>query len=444
MTAAVDSVVRKVTWRIVPLMFLGSMLANVDKANVGMASLQMNRAVNLSPSVYGFGVGAFFIVYALCEVPSNVALGRFGARVWMTRIMLTWGVISMAGALIVGPRSFLLNRVMLGAAEAGFLPGAIAFMAGWLPAAYRARTLSYFMVAIPLAAIISSPISAALLRLDGMGGLQGWQWLFIIEGLPTLFLAGAMWRLLRDTPTEAKWLTPAERETLADALADDVPAGHLRLAAMDVLRAMAKPVVLLFTLVLGCLGGVTLAVQFWLPQILRGAGLTSTETGFAATLPALVGIVALLLWSRHSDCTGEKRWHLAIPAMIAGASLAMSAAVPVFPVRFALLVLAIASVMSMQGIFWAAVSTTLAGKERIVGVAAINAGGTLIAFLEPYLIGVVKQATGTFDLAFVMLGLFGILGGLLSIALFREMTPRGARARSTAAADQAAKTVLEG
>lgn len=422
-----DHVVRKVMWRIVPLMFLGSMLANVDKSNVGMASLQMNSAVGLSPGIYGFGVGLFFIVYALCEVPSNVGLGRFGARVWLTRIMLTWGVVSVAGALIVGPRSFILNRVLLGMAEAGFLPGAIAFMAGWLPQTHRARALSYFMIAIPAAVVIGSPVSAGLLKLDGMAGLQGWQWLFIVEGIPTLILAGVFWGALRDTPAEAKWLTPPERAILQRALKGGAPAKHLRLATRDVLRAMVKPVVALFTLVLGCLGGVTLAVQFWLPQILKSAGLTATQTGFAATLPSLVGVVTLLLWSRHSDRTGDKRWHLAIPAMIAGGSLALSAFVPVFPLRFALLVLAIASVMSMQGIFWSAVSQTLTGGERIVGIAAINAGGTLIAFLAPYLIGLSKQLTGRFDVAFVLLGLFGIVGGLLAITLFRYMEPARAR-----------------
>lgn len=416
-----DRVMRKVACRVLPLLFLGALLANLDKSNVGMASLQMNGDIGLSSSFYGFGVGAFFVVYAFSEVPSNLAMARFGARAWLTRIMLTWGVVSAAGALIGGPGTFLVNRILLGAAEAGYLPGAIAYLSLWLPGEYRARVLSWFMIAVPGAVVIGGPLSAALLSLDGLAGLRGWQWLFLIEGLPPIALALVMWRLLRDAPDRAEWLTGPDLQALTGTLDGGVPARHARPTLREVLRAATQPVVLLFTLVLGCLGGVNLGVTFWLPQIMKGAGLTAMQTGLASALPYATGMVGMILWSWHSDRTGDRRWHIAMPAMLAGASLSLLPLAHGFPVRFVLIVVGITCVTAMQGVFWAAVTSTLNGTQRIVGVAAINAGGTLMAFLSPYLIGVSKQLTGGFETAFLLLGLLGIAGGLLSLVLLRHM-----------------------
>jgi ACS family tartrate transporter-like MFS transporter len=414
-----DQVVLKVQWRIVPLLALGAFLASLDKSNMGMASIRMNDNIGLSPSVYGLGISLFFITYALCEIPSNLMLGRFGARIWLTRIMVSWGLVSAAGAFIAGPTSYIANRVLLGVTEAGYLPGAITLLSLWLPAEYRARTMSWFMLAMPGSVIIGGPLSAALLSLNGALGLAGWQWLLLVEGIPPLVLALVFWLRLRDRPAKAEWLSAEELRLLESALGDNDKPDDANPPLRDIIRSILNPVVLLFTLVLACLGGVTLAVTFWLPQVVKAEGLSAMQTGLISALPAAVGMVCMILWSRHSDRTGEKRWHIAIPAVIAGISLGLLVITQTFVLKIALITVAMALIMAQQGIFWSAVSATLKGRDRVLGIATINAGGTLMSFLWPTLIGLSKQLTGSFTVAFGILGGLGVCGGLLAVLLMR-------------------------
>ena len=413
-------VVAKVLRRFMPLLFVGAVLAQLDRVNVSMASLAMNDDVGLSPAVYGFGVGLFFIVYALCEIPSNAGLARFGARRWIARIMLTWGVVSTLTAFVIGPATFVANRALLAAAEAGFLPGVLAYLSIWLPARDRARAFSMFLMAIPIANILGGPLAAALLGLDGMLGLRGWQWLFILEGLPPVILAIVIWAKLRDHPRDAEWLTPDEAELLVASHHPTEAKEHLTLAVF--VKSIISPQILLFTLVLGCLGGINHAVTFWLPQIVRSAGLSVQETGFAAAVPYLLGAAVMVAWSSHSDRTGERRWHLAGPAILAGIALAASAWLPGALTRMALVTIAVTCVLAIQGIFWSMVSVSLEGHRRTIGMATVSAGGILFAFLAPFLIGLSKQLTGGFDAAFVILGALGVVGGGLAFVMAAQAT----------------------
>jgi ACS family tartrate transporter-like MFS transporter len=416
-----NSAVRKAVWRLTPLLFMGAILAHLDRINVGIAALQMNKDVGLSPAIYGFGVGAFFIAYAFFEVPSNMGLARFGARLWIARIMLTWGLVSASSALIVGDVSFVANRILLGAAEAGFLPGAFVFLSSWLPAERRARVFSYFMVAIPIAAAIGSPLSALLMQLDGLAGLRGWQWLFIVEGLPPVILALVILLRLRDRPADAEWLSDGERKALIAAIGEPAMA-HTKMSFGHLVRTAKTPGVWLLTGVLSCLGGIAYGVTFWLPQVIKSYGLNTLDTGLLSALPYACGAVAMLVWSRHSDKTGERRWHLAAPALLAALMLVSSIFAGSLPVRLTLLTLAMTCIYSLQPVFWSLVSVALRGPDRVIGLALISAGGTFVAFLVPMLVGFLRQLTGGFDGAFVVLAAFGVVGAILAIFAGRIAT----------------------
>lgn len=426
------AVVRKVMWRLLPMLFAGALLAQLDRVNVAMASLTMNGDIGLSAGAYGFAAGVFFVVYAIVEVPSNAGLARFGARRWIARIMLSWGLVSATTAIVIGPVSFFANRILLAAAEAGFLPGVLVFLSGWLPARDRARAFSIFLMAIPIANVLGGPASAGLLTLDGQFGLRGWQWLFLVEGVPSVLLSVLIWRGLRDAPRDAEWLDAEEVRSLERRLGPAPSRAHLTPRAFA--AAIATPRVLLFTAVLACLGGVNHAVTFWLPQIAKSMGLSTTQTGFAVALPYLVGACVMVAWSAHSDRTGERRWHLAGPAIGAGLALAASALATGAPARMALVVVAITCVLSLQGVFWSAVSSALEGDERTIGIATVSAGGILFAFLAPFLIGMSKQWTGSFDAAFAILGFLGVAGGLLALVMAVRVLPGAGRHSSARSA----------
>ena len=422
MDDSTSSAVAKVTARLLPLLFLGAVFAQLDRSNVSMAALQMNDEIGLSPAVFGLGVAAFFVTYALLEVPSNMALGRFGARRWLARIMITWGFISALSALVIGPKTFLLNRILLGAAEAGFLPGVLTYLSMWLPERQRARVFSYFLVAIPVAVVLGGPLAAALLSIDGLG-LSGWQWLFVIEGLAPVVLGLVYLKVLRDAPRDAEWLTAEEAEALGRATGGGRSAPHARPGFGAMARSIAKRKVLVFLLILASLGGVNLGITFWLPQVMKAAGLTTTETGFLSTLPYAFGSVAMLLWARSSDRRQERRWHLVFPAMLAAVALGLLPLVGGLPGQLTMIVFAMMGIFSAQAVFWSSVSGILEPDERFVGLAAISAGGALLSFPVPSLIGISKQVTGTFAAAFVLLAVLGIAGGLLSLVALQPSKP---------------------
>ncbi|WP_237476344.1 MFS transporter [Lichenibacterium dinghuense] len=394
----------KVTRRLLPFLMLCYFIAYLDRVNVGFAGVTMRGDLGLSAAAFGGAAGIFFIAYFLLEVPSNLALDRFGARVWIARIMFTWGLISGAQAFVVGETSFDVVRFLLGCAEAGFFPGIIFFLTLWFPSAYRARIVGMFMVAIPISTVIGAPISGWLLRnLDGAMGLHGWQWVFIVEALPALVLAFAVYFYLTDRPREAAWLTPEESGWLQARL--DAERAHRESRhSISWRRAVVDRRVWGFGFVYMGLNIPQYGLSFFLPQIVKAFGLSDVETGFVTAIPYAVGAVGMILWSRSSDRTGERKWHTVIPLLCITVGMLAAAALPNPALRMACFCLAGFGFFAVYASFWAMPTAILSGTGAAAGIAAINSIGNLGGYFGPQVFGIVKDRTG------------GDAGGLLFFA----------------------------
>jgi MFS transporter, ACS family, tartrate transporter len=314
------STIRAISWRLIPFLVLAYFFSYLDRVNLGFAALTMNAELKFSPIVFSWGAGIFFIGYFIFEVPSNLALEKFGASRWIARIMVTWGVISGLMALVSGVWSFYGLRFLLGVAEAGFFPGIILYLTYWYPAEYRARFLAAFAVAVPVSTVIGAPISGLLLGLDGAMGLKGWQWLFIFEGIPSVVLGIITWFYLTDRPEKADWLTAEQKAWLSSRLAGKISAKqaatHLTLG-----QALASPKVLTLSLIYFGFVAALYGMQFWLPQIVKAFGFSNAQTGFVTAVPYLFGTVAMILWARHSDATRERVTHVGAPLLLTAVAL---------------------------------------------------------------------------------------------------------------------------
>lgn len=411
---------RRVVLRLVPFLMVCYFFALLDRVNVGFAALQMNKALGLSPSAFGFGASLFFISYFLVEVPSNLALQRFGARRWIARIMITWGLVSAMMALVRGPYSLYAMRFVLGAAEAGFFPGVILYLTYWLPARHRARIMATFTVSIPLATFIGSPVSVSLLKLDGALGLQGWQWLFLLEGLPTVALGLACLVWLTDRPAQATWLTDAQRQWLTTRLvaeaAQQKPIGRLSLWALARNRYF-----LAMALVCSGASATGSVLSVWQSQILKSFGLTNLQAGFVNAIPYGIATVLMVLWGRHSDTRGERRWHTAIPLLLAAGGFTLlgltgSAIVP----TVILVTCCLVGAYAFKGPFWALSAGWLSPTALAAGLAGINAISNLIGGgLMVNVVGVTKQWTGSFVLGMLPLALLCVVSALCVLVLGR-------------------------
>ena len=351
-----------------------------------------------------------FASYSLCEIPSNLVLYRFGARRWIARIMITWGVIAAANAFIVGPSSFYVVRLLLGAAEAGFFPGVTFFLAAWFPAQYRARVLAWFLVAIPVSSLIGGPISGLLLQMDGLWGLAGWQWMFIIEGLPASLVGFFILKMLSDRPEEAEWLDLDERAALMAMLAEDRRdrERHSLLSALTDVRVLILTVIQ-FGYTLGSYG-----VGIWLPQILKTHGLSNVMVGFASAVPYLFASVAMLLWAAYVDRTGRKILNLTLGFLLATIGLVVAVGwTDLVPALIGLTV-ALVGVTSARAIFWTVPTSFLTGRGAAGGLAFITTFGSLGGFCGPVLIGWIKDATGSFILG--LLAMAAILAVTTALA----------------------------
>ncbi|HTE80362.1 MAG TPA: MFS transporter [Reyranella sp.] len=405
-----DETMRRVSWRLMPFLLLAYLLCYIDRVNVGFASLQMNKAVGIDPKIYGLGAGIFFVGYFILEVPSNLALERFGARKWIARIMLSWGVISGAFALIGGPISFLVLRFLLGAAEAGFFPGVILYLTYWYPAEYRARIVGIFMVAIPIAGLIGSPVSGAILGMDGVLGLGGWQWIFILEAVPTLVLGIVAFVALSDKPNDAAWLT-AEQKTWLNAKLEGERRRASRVAPMSVWKVMTNKTVLIMALVYAGAAGASTSLALWMPQLVKSFGLTNFQTGLVNAVPFGIAAVWMILWGRSSDRTGERVWHNALPLMwMVLALLGTFLVIGNMWATIALLTLIAAGTYASKGPFWALSSEWLGPTVAAAGLAQINALGNLSGFFFNYAIGWIKDETGSFPLALMPIAAVATLG----------------------------------
>ena len=425
-------------------MFLLYIVAYLDRVNIGFAALQMNRDLVLSPAVYGFGAGIFFIGYFLFEVPSNLIMARVGARMWIARIMITWGLISAATMFVRGPLSFYALRFLLGLAEAGFFPGMILYLTYWFPSRERAGAISLFMTAVALAGVVGGPVSGALLTLTGVGGLAGWQWLFLMEGIPSVLLGIVVLIYLPNGPDEATWLTEEERALLIARLkpsptSESHFAATVRLKAdTTVVRREADPIVVrlkadtvkgtlasgrvwLFGLTYLCIVSALYGITFWMPTILQGlSGSGDFIVGLLSTLPYLVAAVGMVLMGRHSDKTGDRRWHVAGAAFAGAAGFIVSAMTKSPALALAAISLAALGIFSAMPIFWAMPTAVLSGAGAAAGIALINSVGNLGGFLGPYAIGLIKTATQSFEG-----GLFGLAGALVAGGLLALLGTTG-------------------
>lgn len=415
---------RRITLRLVPFLMVCYFVSFLDRVNLGFAALQMVRDLNLSSTVFGLGGGIFFLSYFLFEVPSNLLLARVGARLWIARIMITWGVLAGAMASIVGPHSLYAMRFLLGAAEAGFFPGVMLYLTYWFPSEYRARIIALFTVAIPVSGFLGSPISGALLGVDGWLGLRGWQWMFILEGIPAVLLGILCLFVLSDRPAHAPWLSDVERGWLQQRLDADRQR-QARLTHGSLWQVLWNRNVLILSLVLAGSTAVSSGLQLWQPQIIKAYGLTNMQTSLVNSIPFAVAAVVMIAWGRRSDVTGERIWHAAIPLMLAAASLAAAIAFDSLVSTIVILCLAAIGIYAGKGPAWAVSTEWLSASTAPAGLAQINAISNLAGFGTTYAMGAIKDATGRFSLSLAPLVVLSAAAAVAIIWIGRQRDTLG-------------------
>jgi len=410
------STVAAVSWRVIPFLVLAYFFCVLDRVNVSFAALTMNADLAFSPLVYTWGAGIFFIGYFILEVPSNMALARFGARRWIARIMVTWGLVSAAMAFVTGPNSFYVLRFLLGVAEAGFFPGIVLYLTYWYPAKYRARVMSAFILGAPLSAMFGGPLCGLLLGLDGFLGLKGWQWLFIAEGIPSALLGIVTLFYLTDRPFEANWLSPQQRSWLETTLANE-RAAREAVHSLTLGEALRSPKVIALGLVyFGLLAGLY-GVQFWLPQIVKGFGLSNLQTSMVSALPFAFGTLAMLLWGRRSDRKQERIHHIVLPLLVSAVALGFSAYAGSLTLTMIALIVAAMGGFAAFGLFWTLPTAFLTGAAAAGGIALINSIGSLAGFGGPYIVGWTKEMTGSATSGLLFLAVLPILAALLVVVM---------------------------
>jgi ACS family tartrate transporter-like MFS transporter len=406
----------KVTWRLVPFLMLCYFIAFLDRVNVGFAGASMRADLDLSATAFGGAAGIFFIAYFFFEVPSNLALHAFGARRWIARIMFTWGLISGAQAFVTGELSFNVVRLLLGMAEAGFFPGIIFFLTLWFPTAYRARIVGWFMFAIPISTVIGAPISGLVLGLEGVGGLHGWQWMFLIEAFPALIMTFAVLHYLTDRPVDAKWLKPEEREWLQGRL-DRERAEREAILDLSWFRSMLDWRVIALGLVyMGC-NIPQYGLSFFLPQIVKAFGVSNLTAGFITAVPYLVGAIGMVAWGAHSDRTGERKWHAAIAFLFIIAGLGLASTTDDPAIKMLLLCVAGFGFFAVLPIFWTLPTAFLSGAGAAAGIAAVNSIGNLGGYFGPQAFGLLRDYTGADVTGLVFLAGCAFVGMVIVLLL---------------------------
>ena len=420
-----DIAYARVTWRLIPLLFICYVAAYLDRVNVGFAKLQMLNDLNFSESIYGLGAGIFFIGYFLFEVPSNLLLHKLGARRWIARILISWGLISGCMMFVQTPTMFYVLRFLLGVAEAGFFPGIILYLTYWYPAARRSQVTSLFMTGIPMAGVIGGPLSGWILTsFNGVSGMAGWKWLFVIEALPSVALGFVVMYFLDDRIADAKWLSADQKRLLQRNIekestqgGDHSALGAFRNAKVWVLCAAY------FGFIMGLYG-----IGFWLPSLIKASGISSPTTiGWLVAIPYSAAVVCMILTSRHSDRTGERRWHIAVPALVGAAALVVSTFVPQTPM-WAIVTLTIATMGILTGLaqFWVLPPAFLGGAAAAAGIALINSVGNLAGFVSPFAVGWIKDTTGSTNNGLYVIAASLVVGGAIVLAVAQRGVGRSA------------------
>jgi ACS family tartrate transporter-like MFS transporter len=424
--------IAKISWRLLPLVALAYCIAYIDRSNISVAALTMNKDLGFSAYIYGWGAGIFFFSYFLFEIPSNLILERVGARIWIARIMITWGIISGLTAFVTGATSFLVIRFLLGAAEAGFFPGMILYFTYWFPSQYRGRVISTLFIAQPVANAVASIASAAILEMDGVLGFKGWQWIFIIEALPAVLLGFVVLRVMTDKPARAAWLAPDESNWLQTRITEESrkveSVGRLSLS-----QALGDPRVLALSMIYLMSVTANYGIVFFMPQIIKGIGLSNMMTGLVSSVPYIIGIVGLLAWGWSSDRNRERRWHL-IAASIVGA-LGLAFAAWSGASYWALIGMSAATVgiYGSRAAFWPMPSIFLTGTAAAGAIALINATGNLGGYFGPFIVGWIKDSTGSFEAGLYFLAACSLACALIAFIAARAAGAPAAAPRASAA-----------
>jgi len=421
-----SAVMRKVAWRLIPFLSIGYMINALDRFNVSMAALTMNKDLGLSASAYGFGAGAFFWTYILFQFPANLMLARIGARIWISTIMIAWGICSAGTAFITGETSFVVVRFLLGIAEAGFFPGVAYFMTCWFPARYRGRMMGIFFAAGAFSGVAGGPLGATLLKLNGTLGLAGWQWIFLVEGIPAMLLAIYGFATLCNRPIEAMWLTAEQRTWLQQRLDTEAVAktGH----GKGLLRSMASPQLLMLTLACVCIAYGVYALAFFLPLIVKSLGLSNTAIGYFLVLPNICGVIGMILFSRSSDRTGERVWHVVVPVVLAGLGTgAAGLLLGNIYLTMAAICVAMFGIASCLPVFWNLPTAYLGASAAAGGIALINSVGSNISgYAAPQITGLLRDSTGGYMIPLLVTGAVVLSGaGLILASGIRKHIPRG-------------------
>jgi MFS transporter, ACS family, tartrate transporter len=426
-------VTRKLQSRILPFAMLLYLVSFLDRLNVGFAAFTMNKAIGLTPAMFGFGGGLFFVGYVLVQVPSNLFMMRVGARVWIARVVILWGVVSLCSAFAVGPYSFYAFRFLLGVAESGFFPGMLLYISLWFPARQRAVAIAVFMAAAPLSMAIGSPISGALMELPRIWGLANWQWLFIIEAFPAIFLGFLTLRVLADRPEHASWLDADERNWLLLTLAAERAHEHVSESGLGTTWAVLRdPRVLVLALVYFGNSAGLYAQGYWSPLLIKEFGYSPHIVGWLNALPGAVAVVGMVLWARNSDRTLERTWHVAIPCLVGCVGLVWAGYAQATPAVIAALAAASFGVNAAKGPVWAVPSQFLSGARVAAGIGLINSLGNLGGFAGPVIIGWVKGRSGSYAGGLNVVGAMLIFSALVMVTLGRSSQSASRRVRQPA------------
>ncbi|MFK0087463.1 MFS transporter [Pseudomonas sp. NPDC090755] len=420
-----NALYRRVTLRLIPFIFICYLFNYLDRVNVGFAKLQMLDALKFSETIYGLGAGIFFIGYVLCGLPSNLALNRFGPRRWIALMMIAWGTLSTCLLFVTTPMEFYVLRLFTGAAEASFFPGIVLYLSRWFPATRRGRIMALFMSAIPVSGLLGGPFSGWILNhfAAGQHGLAGWQWMFLIQGLPTVLLGVLAVFLLSDGYATAKWLSPAERKIIETDLAADAASKPVT-TSDSVLSVFTNPLIWTFGFVYFCIQSGVYAINFWLPSIIKNLGFSDALLiGWLSAIPYLLAGVFMLLVGRSADLRNERRWHLVVPMLMGAAGLLIAVNFAHSP-AIAIVGLSIATMGALTGLpmFWPMPTALLSAGTAVAGLAIINSVGQMAGFLSPYLVGFIKDQTGSTDAALYSLAGLIVVGSLVALQVSRART----------------------
>jgi ACS family tartrate transporter-like MFS transporter len=408
----------KISRRLVPLLMLLYLVAFLDRVNISFAALTMNRDLNIGDNLFGVAAGMFFLGYFLFEVPGNLMLLRVGARRWIMMLMMVWGLLSMATAFVPGPAMYILLRFLLGSAEAGFYPGVILYLTFWLPPAVRSSIMAWFVTAIPLSNLIGAPVSNAILLHVRSPGLHGWQWLFILEGAPAVLLGGLVLWVLPDRPEQVNWLTAEEKQTLQNDLSE-AASPHSKQPHTLLQAFTAQPSVYLWSLAYFCFALGLYGLGFWIPLVLKSHGVSPERLGWAAALPYLTAVFAMILWSRSSDRHRERRLHLTAAYLAAAAGFLLAAFAPSALIAIAGFAVAACGILAAMPVFWSACTVRLAGPMVAAHIAVINSIGNLGGFFGPVAMGWLRQATHSYVAGLASMAVCLVCGALVAALLLK-------------------------